>query len=218
LPFAWWNVYLGGIMLTPPKMSIQSILKEDIKAEFVEVSDNHGNLWSGIRTTLTIQEEDELKGSVFEFYYVTMPGLPLLCAFYRFKNGTGLYRKEWMYTAAHLKVSEDKKGVFMEFVNKHQKQYRLRMGSTSQDTTFENVVKLSGTRDEKMYYFHGNKNNDKNNSVDGDTKHPAFVYTSMDVKTADGEGFTSSPVFYVVSEVDLPDGALDDLESVRFEV
>jgi ribosomal protein S18 acetylase RimI-like enzyme len=216
LPFAWWNIYLGGIMFTPTNMSVQSVLRESIKADFVEISDNFGNLWSGIRVTLTITEDDELRGSVYEFYYVTMPGLPLLCSFYRYKNGTGLYRKEWQYTTAHLNITEDKKGVYMDFKNKHQQQYRLRMGSTSQETGFENVVKLSGTRTEKMYYFQGTKDSGRYNSVEGDTKHPVYIYTSMEVRVEHLEEFTSIPVFYIVSEMDLPDGALDDLERVRF--
>jgi hypothetical protein len=63
--YGWWNPFIGGIVTTPPGMNNMSVIKEPVTADFAETWDNFGNLWSGIRTTLSVKEHDELKGAEY---------------------------------------------------------------------------------------------------------------------------------------------------------
>ena len=216
-PFAWWNPFLGGARLLPPDMNNTSVLKESIKADFTEIHDNHGNLWQGICSTVTINEEDEIKGGVYETYYVTQPGLPVLCVFYRVINNTGVYRSDTMEFDFFVNPADNAKDVVVEFNDKNRREYRLRLGTYDNDGYFENVAKFSSsTRNENMYVFHGNKNNGKTNFLNGDNKNPAFVEVWMETITAPSGVFTSSPVLFMLTEQDLPREAFDELERLEF--
>ncbi|MCL2577640.1 MAG: GNAT family N-acetyltransferase [Defluviitaleaceae bacterium] len=213
-PFAWWNIFLGGIRVIPQKLDNNAVLKENITAEFVKVADCYGNMWSGIRTTLIVKEDEELKGSIYETYFVTLPGLPLLCAFYRFTNNTGILRRDVPEFDTFPIVSDV--DFYADLKDKTHQKLRLHFGVSTVDTHFESVLKLSSARPQNLYYFHGNKNSSKGNTIWGDNKNPACVCAYMEAFAAPGETFTSSPVFLLITDVDLPEDALEDLERLKF--
>jgi hypothetical protein len=217
-PFAWWNPFLGGIRLIPTHMNNTALLKEEITAAFTEVKDNHGNLWQGIRTTVNFKEDDELRGGAYETYYITLPGLPMLCAFYRFINGTGVYRNENPEFDAFLNPAGEGQTFHVELTDKHGCEQRLCYGAGGDmETDFENLVKLSGPREQKLYVFHNNKDNGKSNGIGGDVKFPAAIDIRMEAAAAPGKTFTSSPVFFLLTAEDLAHGDLDDLERLTFD-
>jgi len=239
-PFAWWNIFLGGIRVIPSHFNNNAVLKEEISADFAEVNDCYGNTWSGIRTTLTIKEDEELRGAVIESYFVTLPGLPLLCAFYRFVNNTGVYKKDVPEFDIFLKISDSEHGAdsnektsndeqcedlgekstdgisYADFKDKSHQKMRLRFGEAESEADFENLVKLTGNRPQNMYFFHANRNNGKGNSVLSDNKVPPAVTAYMEAPAAPGETFTSSPAFLLITDANLPENALDDLERLQF--
>ncbi|MCL2500763.1 MAG: GNAT family N-acetyltransferase [Defluviitaleaceae bacterium] len=217
-PFAWWNPFLGGIRVIHSHLNNVAILKEETKVYFTEVKDNHGNLWQGLRVTLTFKEDDELRGASYEAYYVTMPGLPMLCTFYRFNNGSGTYRRDTLEWDAFLSPADEGKGFYAEASDKNGQTHRLRYGSGGDmGIKFENMLKLTGERAKKLYIFHGNKNNGKNNEVGGDVKFPAAVSVYMEAAVAPGKTFTSSPMFFLFTGDDLNNSDLDDLERLTFD-
>ena len=217
-PFAWFNPFLGGIRVIPEHMNNVALLKEEIAADFTEVKDNFGNVWRGIRTTLTFKEDDQLKGGTFETYFVTLPGLPLLCAFFRFVNNTGVFKNFVPEFDAFLQPVDGEVPFKVEITDKHGVSQNLQYGAgADMEVDFENTAKIIGLRPQKLYLFHGNKNNGKTNEISGDVKYPLGLDTYMECTAAPGETFTGSPVFYLMTEVDLPAGALDDLERVKFD-
>jgi hypothetical protein len=217
-PLMWWSPFLGGIQIVPLEMTNAALVKEHKSADFAEVEDSFGNVWKGIRTTLTIKENDELKGAIYETYFLTLPGLPLLCTFFRFINETGVYRNDRPAIEIYTKPTDELvlSEVRAEFKDKARQEFCLRFGESYVDVGFENVVKISGTRGEKMYAFHFNSRSDKYNGIDSDSKQPPLIQLYMNTPAAPGETFTSSPSFILFSEQDLPDGALDDFERVKF--
>jgi len=216
-PFSWWNPFLGGIQFNPPDMNNITILKECIHGDFTEIKDRHGNLWQGIRTTLTIKENDDLKGGVYESYFVTLPGLPVLCTFFRFINHTGVFRKDNVTLDAFIKAGADIKDVYAELADSDNRQYRLRMGTVDlPDICFQNEIKITDFRRESLYAFHGNRYNGSSNKVHGNNKYPVALDIHMEVSTAPSKAFVSDPTFFIITEKDLPKGALDDLERITF--
>ena len=218
-PYSWFNPFLGGIRINPPQMySASAVLKEKITADFAKISDNLGNLWQGICITFEVNEFETYKGAIFKTYYLTLPGLPVLCSFYKFENKTGKYKHDEMTLSAYLNPDADAKSIIVEATSKDQRQFRFRMGTENlDDVNFENTVVIKGTREEKLYMFHGNKYNEKTNYFWGDNKIPVTVGTSISVRVAHKEVFTSSPLFLVLTDKELPAGSLDDLNKINFE-
>jgi ribosomal protein S18 acetylase RimI-like enzyme len=217
-PYGWWNPFIGGMRLLPPGMNNASLIKEETAADFTAVKDNFGNVWKGIRTTLTIKENDDLRGAVYELYFITLPGLPMLCAFYRFINHTGVYRSDTLNFDAFLKPAELEEKFFAEFDDKYGQKQRLCYGAGNDcEEDFVNMVKISGPRRKNLYIFHGNKNNGKSNNIEGDVKFQLGLNVHMEAYAAPGKTFTSSPVFFLLNEEDIPNGSLDDLERLNFD-
>jgi hypothetical protein len=216
-PFAWWNPFLGGIGAKPPGMNDITVLKEKITAEFTDMRDNFGNRWQGICISIAVNEHDDFKGAVFKNYYLTLPGLPVLCSFFQLENGAGEYKKTKAYVNSYFSPDEDAKNVFVNFVDKDMRAYRMHMGvEDSNGLSYENVAVMESSRDARLYAFHGNKYNQNSNTVWGCNQVPAQTTSSMEMAVAHGQVFTSTPSFFIVTDKDLPAGALDDLERVRF--
>ena len=214
-PYAWFNPFLGGIRIIPEKLNINAILKEDISAEFAELKDSFGNIWQGIKTTLAVQEDEENRGVVYESFFLTLPGLPLLCAFFRIKNNTGIYWSEEPELDAFLSFGDET--VFGEFVDKNGQEYRLKFGEEYQHSDFKNTIKFSSGRQNYMYVFVGSKICNEESHVDGDAKHPPIIEMVTDVKAAPGKTFTTRPMFLIISDKDFPNDSLDELERIRFD-
>jgi ribosomal protein S18 acetylase RimI-like enzyme len=214
-PFAWWSPFLGGIRAIPSHMNNESLLKEETSADFAKVTDNFGNVWQGICTTVHFTQDDDLKGAVLETYYVTLPGLPMVCSFYRFVNGTGVYQSFSPEFDAFLLPADDGAEFYAEFVNKNGEAFRLRYGRNGDmEEDFANTIKFTSPRPQRVYGFHGNKNNNKTNNNGGDTKFQSALDIRMECHAKPGEVFTSSPLFILLTEKDLPIGALDSLERI----
>ena len=216
-PFAWWNPFLGGLTARPTSMNTITVLKEKIDADFAKVNDNLGNTWHGICTTMYVSEDDKLKGAVYKNYFLTLPGLPVICTFFSLENGTGEYKNGKVNIIASLKADEDPKNVYVDMKDKGLREYRFRMGTEDlDDLMFENMAIVSSSREEKLYVFRCNKHNKKQNFMWGNNKLPLEFIFPTHTPVADGETFTSAPAFFVISKNDLPQGALDDLGRIKF--
>jgi GNAT superfamily N-acetyltransferase len=218
-PFAYWSPFFGGIGVTPPGMDNAAVLKEKITADFAQARDNFGNVWEGICLTTYINEYEWLKGSAYKAYFVTLPGLPLLCSFFQFENNTGEFRQEWVSTTAYFNPDENIKNVFVEMTDEHLREYRIRMGAESRgDTRYQNTAVIKSSRNESLYLFHCNKNNGKSNTLWGNNKIAAEAIFSMSAYAENGGIFTSSPSFYIITGKNLPPGSLDVLEKINFSL
>ena len=211
-PYAWWNPYFGGIHVLPQNINNAALLKEEMQADFVELADNFGNKWSGICSTMTVKNHDELKGSVYESYFLTMPGLPMLCAFFRFANGTGIYMDNISTQIQSYLKAIDLKEVKAKFKDKDNIRYNLRLGTEYTYFPCENAIVFSG-RGRSLCVFYGNKHNDNTIHLGGDTK---FVGATLGSKgsAAPDKAFVSRPGFFILN-TESSEG-LEDLERIVF--
>ncbi|MCL2363829.1 MAG: GNAT family N-acetyltransferase [Defluviitaleaceae bacterium] len=216
-PFAWWSPFLGGIRLIPSHMNNTLLLKQKITADFANVTDNFGNEWQGICVTLDVVDDDEIKGALLETYYMTLPGLPMVCTFFRCTNNTGEYHKKTHELDAFLRPCEEGDEYTVTCLNKNGEVYNLRFGAgADMSEEFVGMAKLSSKRAQNLYIFHGNKNNGKTNEIAGDSKMQSAMSVYMETHAAPDATFTSSPMFFLVTEADIPLNAMDDLERVKF--
>ena len=216
-PYAWFNPYIGGIQMNPNGMNPLTAMKEKVTASFAQMTDNHGNQWQGICTTMTVTEFEAHKGAVYESYYLTLPGLPMVCNFFRFINNTGVFKESVESTIAFPKVAEKLTDVRIESTNPDMRRHNQRAGESWQTARFINTIKLTGDRPESLYVFHGNKMATGSDNRAISENKVITVRTDCEIGIANGESFTSRPTFYLITQTDLPDGALDDLERIVFE-
>ena len=215
-PFAWWNPFFGGIPPLIAGLNNSNFLQESTNIGFAEVKDCHGNTWEGLRINFDITEHESLKGAQFEYYYLTMPGLPVLCTFFRFINKTGVYKSlvsegyNDSGMEVFLNVSDNLMDTYVEFEEPNIGNQHLKAGTETREAAFDKVAKISGTRDEKLYIFY-----DGQNYLDVAGKYFATVFNE-DIAVAAGKTHTSKPIFFVFTEINLPQGALDDFSNIVF--
>jgi hypothetical protein len=217
-PFSWFNPFIGGIRVCHADINDRAMLKEKISAEFTERVDNLGNLWKGICVTLSVTEDENLKGASYKSFFLTQPGLPVLCTFFQFENNTGEYKNDRIRLSACLKPDEDAKNIIVETTDEDRGRRRSRMGSLdTPDFSYEGAAVISSSRNEKLYCLCCSNNMEYLNEYWGSNRIPvmvAFSYTKTNA--ANGKTFTSNPAFIVITEKVLPEDALSDLERVRF--
>ncbi|MCL2362218.1 MAG: GNAT family N-acetyltransferase [Defluviitaleaceae bacterium] len=217
-PFSWFNPFIGGMRICLEDMDDRTFLKEKTTAGFVDMRDSLGNLWQGICVTLTVVENEKLKGAVYKNYFLTQPGLPVICTFFQLENNTGEYKGDRTYISTCLMPDEDAKNVIVEVIDKDGGKHRKRMGSLdTPEYFFEGTMVISGSRAEKLYGICNSKDTDFLNDFWGSNKVPVMAtFTHTHVKVAHGETFTSNPAFLVITDKELPQGALNDFERIRF--
>jgi len=215
--FAWWNPFMGGIRAIPYHLNNLAVLKEKITAELTTDTDSLGNTWQGICTTIDITQDEEFRGMKVKSYFLTMPGVPVLCAFYRLENNTGEYKRKVVEFDAFFAV-DDVENTYIEAIDKNGRSYNTRLGDETGNIPFENVLAYDSNSDNGILYFVDNSRNTKNESyAEGDGKFPLVAGCNIESPVADKAVFTAAPMFFVISDDKLPQGALDDLARIRFK-
>jgi len=177
-----------------------------------------GNHWQGICTTLSINDNEAFKGTVYKSYFLTQPGLPVLCSFFKLENNTGLYQNNRTWLSAIIRPDSDAKNVMVEVTAKDGTTHRRRMGSLeTADLYYEGEMKITSSRAQKMYCICSSKNAELSSDFWGSNKICiAAAAPHAYARAANGETFTSNPSFMVITDKELPKGALADLEQIRF--
>ena len=88
---SWWNPWFGGITPNLIGLSEVSMLDEERNADFATLIDNKGNVWQGLKMTVKIEKHEKYKGFAFSLYYLTLPGVPVLCVTTEIIQNTGMY-------------------------------------------------------------------------------------------------------------------------------
>ena len=216
-PYAWSNPFLGGIDLDIWNMNANLNLREKTSSEFVTVKDNFGTEWTGIKSTVTVNEFAEHKGLSYERFYVTQPGLPVLCCFVRFINNTGGYKQIGYDMQACISGTENLKDIYAHTKTHEREEYRIRMGDSWAET--DRFVRLSyegkSARAEKLYVYNDTERNSGGMSVSSDVHH-CNVYTSAYIRVINGESETLRPVFFILTEKELTLDCVADLNRIIF--
>jgi len=217
-PYSWFNPFIGGMRIRVDYLDDRVFLKEKISADFVKLQDNFNNEWQGICMTANFEEDEKLKGATYRTYFLTQPGLPILCSFYKLENNTGEYKSDQTWLSTCLKPDDDAKDVLAEVTDKGGSKHHLRMGSLdTPELHYENEMVIKSSREEKLYAISRTDNTDDLNDLWGSNKIPVMAtFANTKANVAHGETFTSNPVFLVITDKHLPEGSLGDLERVRF--
>jgi hypothetical protein len=219
-PYSWWNPFIGGVHTLIDRMSYSQVLRETITASFTEETDTLGNVWTGVRTDLTVEQFDEYRGLRYSQYYLTLPGVPVLCHFARFQNGTGRYLKAEAGATAFIAGKDDLDGLFVALRGLDKQEYRMRVGTEELDMDFDRLAVISreGTnaRNEKLYLFSGAKHSGGSCNIDFDIN-ILYCHFNTTVKAADGQSAATPPLLCLLTDKALTHDMLTDWDRITFD-
>ena len=207
-PHAWWNPFFGGITTRPEKSSMRDQGLEQHTADFVTATDSMGNQWQGISVAMTYANMPALKGITWVSYFVTLPGVPVLACFSECINNTGHHQS---LKTEQLMFPRDVVGIKAKCANG--KQHHLRLGSNSVWLTLDGFAQLENATGHYMQVVSPCK--PSQTFIDSDNK-SSNLYHVNSISLANGGQTFIKPVFYVLSDTELPAVAFEDLAKLTF--
>ncbi|MCL2836446.1 MAG: GNAT family N-acetyltransferase [Defluviitaleaceae bacterium] len=212
-PYSWWNPFVGGMYVVFNKMNCMAALKEKMSAEFTAVTDCFGNNWQGIKTRVDVVNHKEYKGLVYEQFYLTLPGVPVLCAFTRFANSTGGYLKleayEVFFPAFGSGFGEREAEI------KHKgKQRRFMLGGNDFRTNDVQFIKLSA-ENSKLHYV-PNLADRRTWCYSGNSINSSEFTRDISLRLENGGELLTAPMFHILTDKDLSAPELAALERITF--
>ena len=213
-PYAWWNPFIGGIKTQLQRMGNTFVVREKITASFTSEADNFGNIWSGIRSDVYIEQFEEYKGIHYSQYYLTLPGVPVLCHFLRMENGTGRYMDAELFSMIMLAGKDSLTELCADMMD-GSIHCKVRPGSVDEEYAYDRLVTITregeSPRPEKLYIYKDSERDNGSHCIGMDD---SIVYCDFNMKKSvpDGGSYTTMPIFCILSEKEL---AMDDLEGLR---
>jgi len=216
--YSWWNPFVGGMKTNLERFGSSLVLREKITAEFTTETDTLGNIWSGIRCDVHVEKFDEYKGIRYTQYYLTLPGVPVLCHFARVNNGTGRYLDANLNSYLFLSGEEGLSEITAE-LKEGNLECKVHPGKAEEDLRYDRLLKASrckeNPRPEKLYIFKDPVYEKEEQCFEYDIN-IAFLYATMKGSAPNGESFTTTPVFCILTEKDLKAEDLEDLKRISF--
>ena len=218
-PNAYWNPFLGGVQMRLSEMDENSALQEKRVAEFVTLTDNFDNEWTGIKVTTVVEEFEKLKGYTYENYFLTIAGVPVLVCFSKIINKTGAFRKDQFWSEIFPTGGDELTENQVQYVGQGCVVRNLNMGVVSHYEYHESpLITVKSSRPEKMYVY---RDHQTMQTAIYSTVSASNEYNQLGqkfaFKLANGETHTSKPTFIVLTEQELTAEELILLEQVCFE-
>lgn len=215
LPKSWWNPWGGGIKMGPPNFTVHSHVKEQIIAEFVDVNDKWGNRWSGIKITSDIKHHVQWKGLVYNQYYLTLPGVPVLVMFVEILEDGGKRMREDEWQTISFLVREDKYSCVLHThpaKSNHQKCYKA--ASEEQSIHFDDDCFITQDSTEEFFHFIASRNT-KDTEYYSNKDVIQLVSSENILLKNDKAGYTK-PSFIVLDKEKLPQEIYDKIRRIEF--
>jgi hypothetical protein len=195
------------------------VLREEITASFVSETDSLGNSWSGIRADVAVEKYDEYKGMRYSNYYLTLPGVPILCHFMKLVNSTGRYMDAEMHSLLFASGEEGLSDLYVKLAAENGNEYILNTSGTDEEMRYDCLATFSrrcgNPRSEKLHVFRDSASDHDRPNFEYDVN-TACCYFYMKGSVPDGESHATKPTFCILTEKDLSLEALEDLKRVAF--
>ncbi|WCT53952.1 GNAT family N-acetyltransferase [Paenibacillus kyungheensis] len=214
---SWWNPWIGGISLEVHGLSQRTLLEEKRSVEFTEIKDNLGNTWSGICITIDIENNVKLKGLSIQQYYVTLPGVPVLCHFIKLDQQTGTTLAP--FGANHFsfyKVSEEITDAKAYVTNTAKENITYKAGRVQYETEVKDKVIRFGSHERKSQLIVVDHPDNETCAVFVNTHLIASVVIQK-IFANHQQQVWGKPQFYMISDMDIPDSTLTDLFNIQFD-
>jgi len=216
-PNAYWNPYFGGIYSRPQALNEYAVVQEKRTAAFVNVVDNFGNEWTGVKVVVDVTEFEKIKGIRYENYFVTLPGVPVLACFSKITNKTGAFKSLELMTSIAPNGGEKLTDNQFEYVGNCGTRRQLNMGVHRHFEKHKSpLVTISAGRMEKMYLYRDRNSMATDYNTVSSSNEFNEIYKETKRQIAHGETSATMPTFIVLTEQDLSAEELVLLERVLF--
>jgi GNAT superfamily N-acetyltransferase len=212
---SWWNPWCGGAESILDNIKRACWLSEKHHVAFVQKQDNFAQLWRGIEIRTKIENYDSLKDISICQYYLVLPGLPLVANYCTYQQDKGFYRDLSGFSRVFVKGDEDIRDCTFELTVDD------RVLSTQcgmEEIDFEVISKLlacSGKqRKEKLYFYSAQADIKAYASSDPGVTSLLFYHR---VTLQNCEGKTTPIKYIILSELNLSEKSLIDLDNICFE-
>ncbi|WP_461614480.1 hypothetical protein [Clostridium sp. Marseille-QA1073] len=215
VPKSWFNPWFGGIGTMPEDLSFRSVLKENIKADFVTIEDNLKNKWQGIKVKLHIKNHEKFKGVVINQYYLMLPGVSVLCHTAEIVQNTGNFMSlEPFESFTFFNFDENLKNNWLKLKNIKGGFDKYKVGVEDMDipTTSSILYGSNDIKDKIQLYL----NHDEAKCLGSINTNDTTALISRHITMEEGIAKFTSPDFYVFTEDYIEDELLKDLKNIRF--
>lgn len=216
---SWWNPWTGGIICSPGEPNalqntdIFEGLNEEKNAKFIEVKDNHGNVWSGIVLNIKIKNNKKYNGLEINQYFLTMSKLPVIFCTSEVVQNSGKYLKNQDFvTTMFIKSDENLKDSYFISENNYGDEIKYKAGSV-QMCIYDNECIMYGgnSRKDKLQIY-----SPKSLSLDGylDIKtNGCFVRNRINL--ANNHNSFLPNIFMIFTDKYISKRSLIELESIN---
>ncbi|MCL2426743.1 MAG: GNAT family N-acetyltransferase [Oscillospiraceae bacterium] len=209
--YSWWNPFAGGIKTTLEKMAGMFVQREKVTAAFTTEVDKLGNTWSGIRTDMSIENFDEYKGLTLSQFYLTLPGVPVLCHFVRIHNETGRYLDRKLFSTLMLRGKDDLSEIHADMMDE-QINLKVRPGIGDEEMKYDRFIAITHDKGEprpESLYIYNDTSRDKGTSYfEYDLNAAYCTYENIKAQIPNGKSHTTMPILCVFADKEL---TLDDM-------
>lgn len=128
----YWNPWVGGINNYIPDENLTSILNEETKADFIDITDNFNNVWYGIKSSTFLKNHKKYKNLILNSYFITLPGIPILCYYLEYENEFSDYVElDEFKTYLFFKINNSYSNTYISYNDKNNNYYLLKSGLNS---------------------------------------------------------------------------------------
>jgi len=205
----WWGDFVGGITQRCQGLQDIAALKEKREITTVELDDNLGNKWIGIKTTLIVGNDPILKGLQFDSYTLTLPGVEVVHTFTNVINNTGKLLDEKRLSRFNtLKLDDDPLKVKMIHNN-----IEYKCNNKGMESVVKNFTLLKSSRDYNLAIYN------KSNKLDVSSQEGfLIVFSDNKITLPDSESVIYEGDYFVFSKENLTKEMLVELKNIKFEV
>ena len=213
-PHAWWSHFVGGISMSMDKFDTTDILKESASADFVRLADGFGNKWQGIRTQIDITRHKEYKGLTYAHFFLTLPGVPVMCYFTSFTNNTGAYISADVSEEIFMAPGEGETWA-AEVIHSNGKKRRFIVQSDEIEILNATFFKISSKNDTNFYYLPNLKDPQSSCEIHNDI-HVFSLARETRLRAKNAATTATKPTFAILSKAALTPDNLCALERIEF--
>ncbi|GGO01328.1 GNAT family N-acetyltransferase [Saccharibacillus kuerlensis] len=216
-PKSFWNPWFGGITSTPAGLTLRSLMEEEISADFAELKDNFGKVWSGIRLTVEITRSEMFKGLRYHQYFLLRAGSPVMAYTTMIEQHSGIpIADSVMQKHAFYSSSADLHDGRFEVRDSRGNPVVYKTARYDIDLEFEGVLRVSSDeRKPKMLVVPGVDSALQQYGVL--VNELAGILYSDRFDGRNGSRSFTRPYFYVWTDLDPQDEELTALQHIRFE-
>ncbi|TSB45233.1 GNAT family N-acetyltransferase [Alkalicoccobacillus porphyridii] len=214
-PKSWWNPWGGGLHTMPADLNLYSLLNQSSDAAFVEVFDQWGHTWQGLRVDTSFANHDKWKEMTLRQFFVTLPKSPVLATYY-----------EVDYPDQLLKGHRFKTTIFLDKESEQLQMY-ARSSSEEHKIAGKTPFELIGEQVSSVVRMWDKKIQEGLVIVDTDFYSDSGLYSNAELclwtafqsftATPEQARVRSKPTFYCVTDQHLAGKGWDWLRNVTFK-